>query len=40
MFDFGENHIMDEQTKGPKVPAWTLLVGAFVILIAVGVWIS
>ena len=28
------------QSKGLKVPAWVLLVGAFVILIAVGITMS
>ena len=29
-----------EQTKGLKVPAWVLLVGAFAILITVGITMS
>lgn len=31
---------MSDQTKGLKVPAWAILVSAFAILIAVGIWLS
>ena len=44
MMKNGEQEKMTEQTneetKGLKVPAWVLLVGAFAILIAVGVTMS
>ena len=34
------NEQVTEQNKGFKVPAWVLLVGAFAILITVGITMS
>ncbi len=31
------NEQVNEETKGFKIPAWVLLVGAFAILITVGI---